>query len=356
MFNYSEFVIALMMSAMATFILTFFVREFAIKYKFMDIPDFRKIHINPTPRLGGLAIYFGFLIGLLYLQPHSEHMPAIIVGSAIIVITGALDDKYSIRPILKLTGQTSGAGLLVLSGLVIDRVTLPFIGMIDLGFFGIILTLLWIVGITNAINLIDGLDGLATGVSTIALLSMFFMAIMQGQVVAAYLSIVLVGSNLGFLYHNFYPAKIYMGDTGSNFLGYMIAVISILGLFKNIALFSFIIPIVILAVPIFDTLFAIVRRAVTKQRIMAPDNKHIHYQLLNVGFSHRQSVLIMYAFSLVFGVLAIISTQASIITTLIITLFILSMLYLLAEMAGLIRSGERPVVNYILRVMNIKKK
>ncbi|HLR59093.1 MAG TPA: MraY family glycosyltransferase [Pseudogracilibacillus sp.] len=356
MFNYFELITALFISALATFILTFFVKELAIKYKFIDIPDFRKIHITPTPRLGGLAIYFGFLIGLLYLEPHAEHMPAIILGSAIIVLTGALDDKYSIRAMVKLTGQTSGALVLVFSGLVIDRVTLPFFGMIDLGFFGIILTILWIVGITNAINLIDGLDGLATGVSTIALLSMFVMAIMQGQVVAAYLSIVLIGSNLGFLYHNFYPAKIYMGDTGSNLLGYMIAVISILGLFKNIAIFSFIIPIVILAVPIFDTLFAIVRRTLNKQKIMAPDNKHIHYQLLNVGFSHRQSVLIMYAFSLVFGVLAIVSTQVSIITTLIITLFVIALLYLLAEMAGLARGGGRPVVNYVLRVMNIKKK
>src|SRR5699024_11435927 len=130
-------------------------------------------------------------------------------------------------------------------------------------------------------------------VSTIAVSSMFVMAIMQGQVVAAYLSIVLICSNLGFLYHNFYPAKIYMGDTGSNLLGYVIAVISILGLFKNIAIFSFIIPIVILAVPIFDTLFAIVRRALNKQRIMAPDNKHINYQQLNAAFSHRQSVLII---------------------------------------------------------------
>ncbi|HLQ82414.1 MAG TPA: MraY family glycosyltransferase [Pseudogracilibacillus sp.] len=356
MFNYLEFIIAIIMSALATFILTFFVRELAIKFKFMDVPDYRKIHKNPTPRIGGLAIYLGFLIGLLYLQPSNEHMPAIIVGSLIIVITGALDDKYSIRPIVKLTGQTTGAGLLVLSGLVIDRVTLPIIGMVDLGFFGIILTLLWIVGITNAINLIDGLDGLATGVSTIALLSMFFMAIIQGQVVAAYLSIALVGSNLGFLYHNFHPAKIYMGDTGSNFLGYMIAVISILGLFKNIALFSFIIPVTILAVPIFDTLFAIVRRAANQQKIMAPDNKHIHYQLLHVGFTHRQSVLIMYAFSLVFGVLAIVSTQVSMITTLIITLFVIGLLYILAEMSGLIRGGERPVVDYILRIMNIKKK
>src|SRR5699024_1938021 len=175
-------------------------------------------------------------------------------------------------------------------------------------------------------------------------------------VVAAYLSIVLIGSNLGFLYHNFYPAKIYMGDTGSNLLGYMIAVISILGLFKNIAIFSFIIPIVILAVPIFDTLFAIVRRALNKQRIMAPDNKHIHYQLLNAGFSHRQSVLIMYAFSLVFGILAIVSTQVAIITTLIITMFVIALLYILAGLVGLIRGGRGPVVNYVVLVMNIKKK
>lgn len=356
MFNYFELTIALFMSALATFILTFFVKEFAVRFKFIDIPDFRKIHITPTPRLGGLAIYFGFLIGLLYLEPHAQHLPAIIIGSGIIVLTGALDDRYGIRAVVKLSGQVSGAAVLVFSGLVIERITLPFFGMIDLGVFGIVLTLFWIVGITNAINLIDGLDGLATGVSTIALSSMFVMAIMQGQVVAAYLSIVLIGSNIGFLYHNFYPAKIYMGDTGSNLLGYMIAVISILGLFKNIAIFSFIIPIVILAVPIFDTLFAIVRRALNKQRIMAPDNKHIHYQLLNAGFSHRQSVLIIYAFSLVFGVLAVISTQVAIITTLIITMFVIALLYILAELAGLVRGGGRPVVNYILRVLNIKKK
>src|SRR5699024_11738820 len=147
-----------------------------------------------------------------------------------------------------------------------------------------------------------------------------------------------------------------MADTGSNLLVYMITVIYILGVFKNIAIISFIIPIVILAIPIFDTLFAIVRRTINKQKIMATDNKHIHYQLLNVGFSHRQSVLIMYAFSLVFGVLAIVSTQVSIITTLIITLFVIALLYLLAEMAGLARGGGRPVVNYVLRVMNIKKK
>src|SRR5699024_8151887 len=147
------------------------------------------------------------------------------------------------------------------------------------------ITILWVVGITNAINLIDGLDGLATGVSTIGLLSMFVMSLIDLQLFAAYLSIVLIGANLGFLYHNFYPAKIYMGDTGSNFLGYMIAVISMLGLFKNVAILAFVIPVIILALPIFETVFSIVRILINKQRVMEADNKHIHYQLLHSGFT-----------------------------------------------------------------------
>src|SRR5690625_416737 len=193
--------------------------------------------------------------------------------------------------------------------------------MIDLGMFSVLITVLCVIGVTNAINLIDVLDGLATGISTIAFLSLLTMTIADLQIFAAYLCIVIIGANLGFLYHNFYPAKIYMGDTGSNFLGYMIAVISMLGLFKNIALLSFVIPIIVLAVPIFDTLFAIIRRLLNKQRIMKPDNKHIHYQLLRVGFTHRQSVLIMYAFSLLFGILAILFSTASLVFSHFITFF-----------------------------------
>src|SRR5690606_37747005 len=197
------------------------------------------------------------------------------------------------------------------SGLIIERVTLPFIGMVDLGFFSVLITVLWVVGITNAINLIDGLDGLATGVTTIALISIFIMALIDVQVIAAFLCIVLIGANIGFLFHNFYPASIYMGDTGSNFLGYMIAAISMLGLFKNVAFFSFVVPIIVLAVPIFDTLVAIVRRAYNKENIMAADNKHMHYQLLKAGYSHRKTVLIIYLFSAVFGGLAILFSEAS---------------------------------------------
>src|SRR5699024_1380392 len=222
-------------------------------------------------------IFLGALLGGLHLAPQHEHMQEIFFGALVIIITGILDDRFEITPILKLTGQLVAASFLVSSGLIIERLALPFIGLVDLGFFSVLVTVLWVVAITNAINLIDGLDGLASGVSTIALLSMFIMALIDGQLIAASLSIVIIGANIGFLYHNFYPAKIYMGDTGSNFLGYMIAVVSMLGLFKNIAFFSFIVPIIVLAVPIFDTIVAIVRRMYNKESIMAADNKHLHY-------------------------------------------------------------------------------
>ncbi|MBT2216501.1 undecaprenyl/decaprenyl-phosphate alpha-N-acetylglucosaminyl 1-phosphate transferase [Virgibacillus dakarensis] len=219
-----------------------------------------------------------------------------------------------------------------------------------------LVTVLWVVGVTNAINLIDGLDGLATGVTTIALTSMFIMAIIDVQVIAAYLCIVLIGANLGFLYHNFYPAKIYMGDTGSNFLGYMIAVVSMLGLFKNIALFGFIIPIIILAVPIFDTLFAIVRRAFNGENIMMPDNKHIHYQLLKKGFSHRQAVLIIYGFSALFGAIAILLSNATITTALVVIVLVLVLFHILAELGGLVMNGKRPVIDLVGKVFRRRRR
>src|SRR5699024_10671423 len=323
MLNYIDLAIASFIALISTFLLTFGVRKFAIRFKFVDFPNQRKIHKYVTPRIGGLGIFLGAALGLWYLQPEHIHLTSIALGALVIVVTGLLDDRLNIRPVIKLTGQIVAASFLVSSGLIIERITLPFIGMIDLGAFSVLITFLWVVGITNAINLIDGLDGLPSGVSTIALLSMFVMALIDLQLFAAYLCIVLIGANLGFLYHNFYSAKIYMGDTGSNFLGYMIAVISMLGLFHNIALFSFIILVIVLAVPIFDTLFAIVRSDYNKESIMMPDNKHIHYQLLAKGYSHRKAVLIIYAFSALFGIMAVLFSNASITTALIITFFVL---------------------------------
>lgn len=356
MINYVDAMIASFIALITTFFITFLVKKMAVKFNIVDFPNQRKIHKVVTPQAGGLAIFFGAALGLLYLQPEHPHLMEITLGACTIIFIGLLDDRYDIRPIIKLSGQIIAATFLISSGLIIERVTLPFIGLIDLGPLSVLITILWVVGITNAINLLDGLDGLATGVSTIALTTMLIMAIIDTQIFAAYLAVVIIGANLGFLYHNFYPAKIYMGDTGSNFLGYMIAVISMLGLFKNVAILGFVIPILILAVPIFDTLFAIIRRAKTNHGIMQADNKHIHYQLIRVGFTHRQSVMVMYLFSALFGVLAIIFARATLFVSLIVSLIAFILVHILAEFAGLVMGGKRPVVDGILRMLGMKRK
>src|SRR5699024_9457937 len=193
----------------------------------------------------------------LVLHPEHIHMKAVFLGGCIIVLTGLLDDRYTIRPIIKLSGQLAAAIVLVMSGpgLVIEKITLPFIWMIELCILLIPITILWVVGITNAINLIDRLDVLATVISTIALTVFFIMSLIDLRIIAAYLSIILIGANIGFVYQNSYPSKMYMGDTGSNFLVYMIAVISMLVLFLNIELLSFVISVILLAVLIVYTMF-----------------------------------------------------------------------------------------------------
>ncbi|MBD1221425.1 glycosyltransferase family 4 protein [Virgibacillus halodenitrificans] len=352
MFTYTELVLAGLIALVTTLVLTYPVKWLSIKLGAVDFPSHRKIHTKVTPRLGGIAIFFGALAGAIYLQPSHPHLPEIFLGAIVILITGILDDRYNIRPVVKLTGQLLAASFLISSGLIIEKLTLPFIGTVELGFISVFVTVLWIVGVTNAINLIDGLDGLATGVTTIALISIFAMAIIDSQILVAYLCISIIGANVGFLFHNFYPAKIYMGDTGSNFLGYMIACVSMLGLFKNIALFSFIIPVIVLAVPIFDTLFAIVRRAYNKENIMMADNKHIHYQLLRAGYSHRTTVLIIYGFSALFGLMAILLSNASIVINLVVTLFLLALFQLFAEMIGIVIGGKQPLLETLRKLVN----
>ncbi|MYL57648.1 undecaprenyl-phosphate alpha-N-acetylglucosaminyl 1-phosphate transferase [Virgibacillus halodenitrificans] len=352
MLTYTELVLAGLIALVTTLVLTYPVKWLSIKLGAVDFPSHRKIHTKVTPRLGGIAIFFGALAGAIYLQPSHPHLPEIFLGAIVILITGILDDRYNIRPVVKLTGQLLAASFLISSGLIIEKLTLPFIGTVELGFISVFVTVLWIVGVTNAINLIDGLDGLATGVTTIALISIFAMAIIDSQILVAYLCISIIGANVGFLFHNFYPAKIYMGDTGSNFLGYMIACVSMLGLFKNIALFSFIIPVIVLAVPIFDTLFAIVRRAYNKENIMMADNKHIHYQLLRAGYSHRTTVLIIYGFSALFGLMAILLSNASIVINLVVTLFLLAFFQLFAEMIGIVIGGKQPLLEALRKLVN----
>lgn len=355
MFPMMKFLITLFMSFISALFLVYPIKKLAIRLNILDIPNNRKIHTKPIPRAGGLAIVFGTLIGLAYFQPAHEHFLEYIVGVVIITMIGLLDDKFSLHPLLKLIGQLVTAIIIIHAGVTIERITLPFIGIIDFSqLVSVVITLIWIIGITNAINLIDGLDGLASGVSTIALLSIFTMSIMDERFFVASLCISLIGSSCGFLFHNFYPAKIYMGDTGSLFLGFSISFISILGLFKKITIFSFIIPIIVLAVPIFDTLFAITRRLLNGEKIMKPDKKHIHHQLLAAGFSHRTTVLIIYGMSAVFGLLAIIFSSASISQLLFVSFIWIILIYVLAEFVGLFGRKQKPILNLFKWLFRLK--
>lgn len=348
MIEISNLLIALLLSFLTSYLLTFPVRKLAVKWKVMDYPELRKIHTQITPRMGGVSIFAGTVVGLLYLQPDIPHFFSIYLGATIIMITGLLDDRYQLRPLAKLSGQVIAAALLLFSGMLIENITIPLYGMIELNpFFSAVVTFFWIIGITNAINLIDGLDGLATGVSTIALISVTIMAFIDAQIAVVLICFALIGSNLGFLVHNFYPAKIYMGDTGSLFLGYSVAVLSMLGLFKSLTFFSFVIPILVLALPIFDTLFSILRRIINKKPVMEADNQHIHYQLIAAGFSHRTTVLILYAFSAFFGALAIFFSYASFALSLGITFLIVLILQIFAEMTGVIRGGKKPIIDTV---------
>ncbi|WP_066190680.1 MULTISPECIES: glycosyltransferase family 4 protein [Gracilibacillus] len=356
MYNIMELIVAFLISAAVAFASTPFIKKLAIKIGAVDYPTGRKKHEGVKARLGGLAIVLGVVAGLLYEHPEHPHMMEIIIGGIIIVITGILDDIIGLKPYQKLIGQVSAALVLVSSGLIIDKVTMPFLGTVDISQAGLILTVFWVVGVTNAINLIDGLDGLAAGVSAIGLTSILIIAIMDYQVVVVYLGMVLVGSCLGFLYHNFYPAKVFMGDTGAMFLGYSISVISMLGLFKNVALFSFIIPIIIIAVPIFDTIFAIIRRLINKQSIGAADRKHVHYQLIEMGYSHQTAVLIIYAFSFFFGLMAIIFNSATMLTSLIILGIITLAIQLIAELSGIVFNGQQPLISSIRKLFGKNQK
>ncbi|CAM5191700.1 UDP-GlcNAc:undecaprenyl-phosphate GlcNAc-1-phosphate transferase OS=Ureibacillus acetophenoni OX=614649 GN=SAMN05877842_101160 PE=4 SV=1 [Ureibacillus acetophenoni] len=297
------------------------------------------------PRLGGLAIYLSFVIGLLILRPESEYTIAIVLAATIIIITGILDDMYEISAKAKMLGQLVAALIIVFYGdIQIDMINLPFGGEMDFGLLSIPLTILWIVGITNAINLIDGLDGLAAGVSTIALITLSTMAFIMGNnpfvlAVAALLAF----STLGFLVFNFHPAKIFMGDTGALFLGFMIAVLSLLG-FKNVTVVSFIIPVIMLGVPISDTFFAIVRRLRNGQKWSDPDKSHLHHRLIDIGFSHRQTVLIIYGIAAMFGLFAIIFSMAKIWGAILLVTVILVALELFVEIIGLAGKNYRPLI------------
>lgn len=300
--------------------LTPLVKRFAVKIKAIDIPkDNRRVHKKPIPLLGGLAIYFSFVITVILKAGRlTSQEKGIIVGATIIVIGGFLDDKFDIKPWQKLLFQIAAALSLIIFGVSIQRITNPFAApgidtYVSIGMLYIPLTIIWVVGITNALNLIDGLDGLAAGVAFISSVTIFIIALLNlnERMDAAVLTCILSGSILGFLPYNFNPASIFMGDTGAQLLGFLLAAISIEGTIKSAAAFAIAVPILALGIPIYDILFAMIRRKINGKPIMQADKGHLHHRLLDMGLTQRQAVIIMYLISAVLGSFAIIAMQIS---------------------------------------------
>lgn len=341
------FLIPIVLCFISSLLLTPLVKRIAVKIGATDRPNERKVHTKIMPRLGGLAIFFSFMIGIILYYPTNSDAWLLIFGGSIIVIVGVLDDIICLSAKVKFLGQILAALIPVIGGIQIDYVAIPNGEFIDFGFMAIPITIFWIVAITNAINLIDGLDGLAAGVSSIAILTISVIAFTFGNPLATLIGILLLGSTLGFLVYNFYPAKIFMGDTGSLFLGYMISVLSVLGLTKSATIFSLIIPIIILAVPILDTTSAIIRRLVNKKPLSSPDKFHLHHSIIRLGFTHRQAVIFIYLLSGLFSVAAIMFTRATIWGASLLIVALLILIELIVEVTGLISVNYRPLLNLI---------
>lgn len=330
-----------------------FVIRFAYRIGAVDKPCERKVHCVPVPRIGGLAIYLGYIISVFLYFPTSQIKTGIIAASTVIVILGILDDLYNISPKQKLAGQIFAAILLTMYGVKIGFLTNPFGGTIFLGYLAVPLTVFWIVGVTNAVNLIDGLDGLAAGTSAISAVVLALVAFSQGLSSIGLLALLLAASSSAFLLYNFNPAKIFMGDTGSMLLGMNLAVISVMGVTKNIAVLSIFVPIIILGVPLFDTLFAIIRRFQNNQPIFKADKEHLHHCLLNKGLSHKKTVLLIYFINIILGISAILLSNLTKNQGMVLVTVLSIVIYLGAQSLGVLKQIE--VQNIFYRLLKVKK-
>lgn len=309
---------ALLVAALVALITTPVVRSLAVRMGAVDVPkDGRRMHDHPIPRMGGLAIFFGFILSVLIFQTLTPSLRGMLLGSVIIVVLGILDDIYALPALPKFLVQIVAALVAVLEGNRIEFLSNPNIfskePFWELGWLSIPISVLWIVAITNSVNLIDGLDGLACGVSTISSMTLLVIALIVSEPDVAILMAALAGACIGFLPYNLNPAKIFMGDTGSTFLGFILATVSIQGLFKFYAIISFAVPFLMLGLPIFDTCFAILRRVAKGQSPMSPDRGHIHHRLIDMGFSQKQAVAVLYIISAILGLSAVVLTTIGVV-------------------------------------------
>ncbi len=329
---WGDIAIAFLLAFITAFVITPYTIRLAKKVGAVDYPNDRRINKKPMPRLGGLAVIAGFMVSAIYLiitmsiekkvnfaeEGLNRKLIGCLLGAIILGITCYIDDVKDIKPLVKLAGQVIAAIVVVSSGVLIDNFTIPFKenSVMLNEVFSFILTVGWIVGITNAINLIDGLDGLSSGITLISCISLLIIfALNESPLIAIILITALAGAIVGFLPYNFNPAKTFIGDVGSNFMGFAIAVISILGVAKTYTAIVIIAPIIVLALPIFDTLWAIVRRIVKTKSIKGvfkADKGHLHHRLMAKGYTQKQAVLILYGITATLGMVAIILLDSGI--------------------------------------------
>ncbi|MDY3827655.1 MAG: rubredoxin [Clostridium sp.] len=319
--------IAFILAFIISLMITPYTIKIADKIGAVDVPkDQRRMHNRSMPKFGGPAVIIGFLISVIYLlsvmsiegsidlfgpEKYGFKLIGVFLGIVVITITGILDDIKTLKPIQKLIGQLVAATIIVSFGIQIEHLKIPFLYKVGLSdAFSVIITVLWIVGVTNAINLIDGLDGLSSGISMISCLSLLIIFALNGSpIIAIILTTALAGALVGFLPYNFAPAKTFIGDTGSNFLGFILAVISILGVAKTYTAVVIVLPVIVLGLPIFDVIWAIIRRIIKGKSLKAvfqADKGHLHHRLVAKGFSQKQAVLILYGISAAFGIFAVI--------------------------------------------------
>ncbi|MBQ4042554.1 MAG: undecaprenyl/decaprenyl-phosphate alpha-N-acetylglucosaminyl 1-phosphate transferase [Clostridia bacterium] len=312
MFDYISLlygIVAVICAALLAYAITPPVRVLAYKIGAIDIPaDARRMHKKPIPRLGGLAIFFSFIITSLIFCKLSPALVSIWIGGLILCVLGTLDDIYRLHWLVKLIVQIAAAALAVVNGVSIDQINLGG-GYLHLGVWSYPLTILWITGLTNAINFIDGLDGLACGVSAICACSICGVTLLMGDFSSALITAILAAACFGFLPFNRNPARIFMGDTGALFLGFTLAVISVEGVFKLHTLISLLIPVSIFALPLFDTLFAILRRVLHGKSPFSADRGHLHHRLVDMGFTQKETVGILYAICGILGMVALTFTE-----------------------------------------------
>jgi UDP-GlcNAc:undecaprenyl-phosphate GlcNAc-1-phosphate transferase len=272
----------------------------------VDHPDERRVHRRPVPRLGGLAIFLGILVPSLAFLDLAGVSRSILLGAAVATVVGAVDDFRGLSPPVKLLGQIAAAAIPMLDGVWIDHFTFPLLGVVDLpSWLGISLSMLFIVAVMNMVNFLDGLDGLAAGVCAIAGATYAVLALSLGRPNPAILSAIVAGACLGFLRHNFFPARIFMGDSGALCLGFLLAAVSIQGLLKTASAVVLVLPLLVLAIPILDTSFVVARRLKYSQPIYAADRSHLHHRFLRIGYSQRRTAVTMWLWCLTLAAAAL---------------------------------------------------